>query len=144
MWVIVIIGIFLLFHYLPYQWLFRRNIFTSILIIPAVINWLYFFMNGMAANKTAVRSASTVDHVVTTGVYAKVRHPIYFANIILAWGIFLLFPTLAMLASAAWLTIVLLAWMKLEEKAMIERFGDGYRRYKAETPMFIPKFSRKG
>jgi protein-S-isoprenylcysteine O-methyltransferase Ste14 len=140
MWAIVIAGIAVLLRYLPDVAIFRRNVFTSLLLIPAALNWLYFFTSAFAVHRSAARSAAAIEHLVTTGAYAKVRHPIYSADILLAWGVFLFIPTLKVLASVAWLTMVLVIWMKLEEKALTEIFGDEYTRYKSRTPMIIPRY----
>lgn len=144
MWSIVILGIIIIFHYVPNQWVFRRNVLTNILLIPAAINWVYCLFGAAQVNKFIPGNAAAVTQIVTTGVYAKVRHPIYSADVILAWGIFLFWPTLRVLVSVIWLTIVLVTWMKLEEKALTERFGDDYRRYKEKTPMFIPNYFKRG
>ncbi|MCE5199033.1 MAG: isoprenylcysteine carboxylmethyltransferase family protein [Armatimonadota bacterium] len=140
MWSIIITGIFLFMWLLPHVWLFRRNIFTSLLLIPAALNWLYFFFGAVRVHRRAPQSAAAINHVVTTGVYAMVRHPIYSADILLAWGVFFFLPTLSILCSAAWLTVVMVAWMNLEEHALEEKFGDEYTCYKNRTPMFIPNY----
>ncbi len=140
MWLIVIIGIALAFRFVPHRVLFHRGVLSVIVLILTAINWFYFFIGASLVHREVVRSAAEITHLVTTGVYAKVRHPIYSADILLAWGIFLMFPRLDFLIAAVWLTIVLVIWMKLEEHALIARFGDEYIRYKAKTPMFIPHY----
>jgi protein-S-isoprenylcysteine O-methyltransferase Ste14 len=42
-------------------------------------------------------------------------------------------------------SIILGCWFTLvEEKLLIQQFGDEYRRYRARVPMFIPKLRRRG
>lgn len=142
MWVIVIIGIVLSFTLVPNREFFHRNPFTIGLFTVAVVNWIYLFFGAILINKTAPRSVAEVNQLVTTGIYAKVRHPIYSADIILAWGLFLIFPTLKVLLSVVWLTFVMIFWMKIEESGLTHKFGDEYTRYKAHTPMFIPRYFR--
>ena len=145
MWVIVAAGVALAMLHLPDRAVFPRNPYTGALLVPAVLNWLYFIVGGAKANRRAPRSAAAIQGVVTTGVYTKVRHPIYSADIFLALGVFLFLPTLKIAVSAAWLTIVLLCWMKLEEAALLHRFGEDYILYKARTPMLFPAlFRRRG
>lgn len=79
-------------------------------------------------------------HLVTTGPYAYIRHPLYLG--MFGWCISL--PLL----TANWiflvicsLTIVALLWrVPKEEQMMIEAFGDEYRAYMHHTGRFVPKF----
>ncbi len=77
--------------------------------------------------------------MVTSGVYSRVRHPIYFADIVLAWGAFIVFPTWKVPFSVLWLTAVLASWMRLEEAALEKKFGRQYKKYKSRVPMFLPR-----
>lgn len=143
MWAKVLAGFILAFLLVPDTALFQANIFTSALFLLAGANWLYFFAFALVENRYAARSAASVKSLVTTGVYTKVRHPIYSADIFFAWGIFLFSPTLRIFACAAWLTVVLLLWMRLEENALLKKFGAQYARYCAKTPMLIPNYFKK-
>lgn len=143
MWAIVAAGIVLAVRCLPARYVFVAPLYLNTVLIPAVLNWLYFFAGGVRTNRRAPRSAAAVDKLVTTGVYSKVRHPIYSADIFLAWGIFLCFPTLRVGVSVLWLTVVLLGWMRLEEAALLHRFGEDYYLYKARTPMLFPRYFRR-
>ena len=143
MWLIVILGVSVLFRFFPQTEIFPRNAITSLLVIPAGIYWLYFFIGALRVHKKAAVSAEKIDKIVTTGVYNIVRHPIYSADIVLAWGIFFFWPQLKILLSVFWLTAVLFFWMRLEEKALQEKFGAEYRNYKNKAPMAIPRFIKE-
>src|SRR3989338_1473704 len=108
MWLIVIIGIYVSFQLASNIRIFPRNIFTSLLIFPAGIYWLYFFVGALRVHRRAAVSAEKIDKIVTNGVYQIVRHPIYSADIILAWGIFFHWPYLKILLSVIFLTLVLI------------------------------------
>ena len=92
MWLIVIAGVIAAVHILPKHAFLRRNVTVYIVLAAAAVNWLYFMIVGGVTLKTPQRSAAGIAKVVTTGIYAKVRHPIYSADIILAWAIFLFLP----------------------------------------------------
>jgi protein-S-isoprenylcysteine O-methyltransferase Ste14 len=83
-----------------------------------------------------------IDQLVTEGVYAVVRHPMYLADIILAFSIFIWLPTYKILAVALWLSLVLMFWANLEERLLEEKFLDDYRKYKQNVSMFWPRFSK--
>ncbi len=78
-------------------------------------------------------------HLVTTGPYARVRHPLYTA--MLGWG------TALALVTANWVFVFLAvaviaglaARVPKEEQMMIEEFGDQYREYMKKTGRFFPK-----
>lgn len=139
MWLIVIVGILIVFWLVPARFVFPRNMLASFLIFPAMIYWLYFFIGAVKVHRRAPLSADKIDKLVTEGVYAKVRHPIYSADIILGWAIFFFYPDVRLLIGAHWLMFVLLFWMRREEKALIEKFGNEYLQYMRRVPKIFPK-----
>lgn len=139
MWLIVVVGFLLIFWLVPPRLVFARNMFTSVLIFPAILYWLYFFVGAIWVHRQAPLSADKIDELIVTGVYKKVRHPIYAADIILGWSIFFLYPDVRFLFGAHWMMFVLLFWMRLEEKALIEKFGNQYLEYMKRVPKIFPK-----
>jgi protein-S-isoprenylcysteine O-methyltransferase Ste14 len=74
-----------------------------------------------------------IDKIVTTGVYSKIRHPLYLSLIVMNLGIALAFGVLITFA-AALLTIihwVLTSWR--EEQALLQSFPNEYGRYKHDV-----------
>jgi len=116
------------------------NSVLRLAIVPALFFWIYFFAGAVKVHREAAESIAGITKIITTGAYAKVRHPIYSADIILSWGIFLYLPNLRILLCVFWLNAVLFFWMKLEEGLLIEKFGNDYREYMKRVPMFIPRF----
>jgi protein-S-isoprenylcysteine O-methyltransferase Ste14 len=86
-----------------------------------------------------IKKAET-DGLSKKGIHRIVRHPLYLGVIIIFWS----FPTLKMidLVGNYGLTIYLIIGAYLEERKLIEEYGKEYRKYKNETPMFMPKLSR--
>ncbi|HEX3700303.1 MAG TPA: isoprenylcysteine carboxylmethyltransferase family protein [Phenylobacterium sp.] len=82
-------------------------------------------------------------HVVDTGPYRLVRHPIYTGFIGAAWALALITPTPAKLAGAVVLTLQM-AWKARREEAFLrhELGPDAYDAYSARTPMLVP-FTRR-
>ena len=78
-------------------------------------------------------------HLVTTGPYARIRHPLYTA--MCGWV-----AALALL-TANWIFVVLavlsiagtLARVPKEEQMMLEAFGDQYKTYMLRTGRFFPR-----
>jgi protein-S-isoprenylcysteine O-methyltransferase Ste14 len=81
-------------------------------------------------------------HLVTSGPYAYIRHPLYVS--MFGWCIAL--PLL----TANWIFLVICAltcaallWrVPKEEQMMLEAFGDEYKAYMEHTGRFAPKFQR--
>jgi len=141
MWAIIFSGIFIFSIFLSEYQIFHKNAFTFLLAILALFYWIYFFFGAIFIHRKAPLGVEEIERLVKRGVYAKVRHPIYSADVILSWGIFMLFPYSKILISVLWLTAVQLYWMKLEEKALTEKFGEEeeYEKYKKQVPMMIPR-----
>jgi protein-S-isoprenylcysteine O-methyltransferase Ste14 len=76
--------------------------------------------------------------VIRKGVFNIVRHPIYLGSILLYLG--LVFLTLSIASIAVWLMIIAFYYFisRYEEKILLNEFGDDYRQYMREVPMFIP------
>jgi protein-S-isoprenylcysteine O-methyltransferase Ste14 len=81
-------------------------------------------------------SAQTASPLFTAGTYSIVRHPMYTAGLLILW----LFPilTAGTLAFDLGITLYILVGSELEERKLIEEYGDEYRRYKAKVPRLIP------
>lgn len=101
---------------------------------------LIFFVLGLSELKKEGSAAEGESLLLTTtlvdrGVYAVVRHPEYLGSLLLVVG--------SVLISQHWLTLglglPLLVWFFVyvlpeEEKGLIEKFGDHYKRYRQNVP----------
>jgi protein-S-isoprenylcysteine O-methyltransferase Ste14 len=76
--------------------------------------------------------------LVTTGVYAYIRHPLYSSLLLLAWGIFFKAPALPGGFLAVVATTFLIATANADEQECLQFFGDDYRDYIQKTKRFIP------
>ncbi|MCF7928879.1 MAG: DUF1295 domain-containing protein [Spirochaetales bacterium] len=87
------------------------------------------------------------------GLWKWSRHPNYFGEILLWWGVFIaVFPAfsgweLASVIGPVWITMLLLfvSGIPLLEKSADQKYGDDpeYQRYKKETSILIPVPGRK-
>ena len=74
--------------------------------------------------------------LLTTGMYAVVRHPIYLY--LLASVVVRPVLSLDLLVWFASLVVLLIVALPHEERKLIAVFGDDYRNYQLRTPAFIP------
>jgi protein-S-isoprenylcysteine O-methyltransferase Ste14 len=77
------------------------------------------------------------ERLVTSGPYARVRHPLYTTTIIVMW----LWPNMTLNLAAFF--AVSTAYFSLgslpEEDKLVDEFGDAYRHYQEVVPRLIPR-----
>src|SRR5580700_606512 len=72
--------------------------------------------------------------LVTTGLYSKIRNPIYFFGGVAFFGVFVAWGNLyALGAFAIFYLVMQLSRARKEAGVLEEAFGDEYRKYKAST-----------
>lgn len=77
--------------------------------------------------------------LLTDGMYARVRHPRYVSVFVGTVGWSLMANHGASYAVTAALIPLTLGLVHMEEKELVERFGDAYRAYQARVPALIPR-----
>ena len=89
---------------------------------------------------SAFIAGSKDERLVTTGPYARCRHPLYALSLLGGIGVGLAARSVVILA----LTVSLLTWLhvraiRAEERLLDARHGDEFRRYHAAVPLLIPR-----
>ncbi|MCG8318593.1 MAG: isoprenylcysteine carboxylmethyltransferase family protein [Cytophagales bacterium] len=80
-----------------------------------------------------------ISKLITSGIRAHIRHPIYAGTILIVAGFWVFRPSLTHLISVFCIFIYLYIGIMLEEKRLIREFGDEYIEYRKNVPMLIPK-----
>src|SRR3989344_2637624 len=143
MWLLVLMGAVVCYFFLPSGQLYSPGIAGWVNAVLCFAYWLPIVWKALPQHRQAIRSVSGIDHLLTDGVYALCRPPLYGAHIVFLWGIVLLIATPRALAIAVWCTIVLVLWARLEEWGLDQKFGQVYRDYRKTTPMMIPRMQKK-
>jgi hypothetical protein len=85
-----------------------------------------------------IRANHQDDRLVTTGIRARVRHPVYLAHLceLMAWSAGTRLVVCWLLTGFAIVTGAVM--IRMEDKELEKRFGDEYRKYRSEVPAVLP------
>ncbi len=116
---------------------------AGVLLVAAGLAFACWARYVLGRNWSGIVTVKKDHELIRTGPYRYVRHPIY-------TGLLLAFIGTA-LARDEWrgvLAVVIVyaaLWRKyrLEERWMVESFGDAYRRFRDEVPALIPNPFRR-
>jgi protein-S-isoprenylcysteine O-methyltransferase Ste14 len=111
-------------------------------IVPVIWGTLLLKQRGRPAEVRAgdpsLLAFEKTTQLVTSGIYAYIRHPLYSSLLLLAWGIFFKLPSLpgGILTLAA--TFFLFLTARADEAECRQYFGSAYQDYMRKTRRFIP------
>ncbi|MBI1275906.1 phospholipid methyltransferase [bacterium] len=110
----------------------------GLMIRGTVIGFAYIKRGGL--NKKVY-----AENLVTEGMFALCRNPLYVGNMLLYAGVFLMHGNLAvMLAGIGFFAFIYQCIIYAEEAYLLEKFGDAYRAYCKDVPRWWITFSRFG
>jgi protein-S-isoprenylcysteine O-methyltransferase len=95
---------------------------------------------AVLANHFTSRVTILGEHkLVRDGLYRYVRHPSYLGQILILVGLGALMGNVVAVLAAPLMTTVALLWrIRIEERAMAERFGAAYQEYRRATWRLLP------
>lgn len=113
--------------------------------IPILLGTYINFVarRDLAGYWTPFASTGKEQKLIKTGIYAKVRHPIYLSGLILSLGFTLIAGNLYGLLFFILSLVALVTRIKKEERELITRFGEEYKQYAKETPPINTKIEKK-
>jgi protein-S-isoprenylcysteine O-methyltransferase Ste14 len=115
-------------------------------VVRVPLGVIFFILSG-SLSKTGLsivfKEVRKEPGVIRKGVFGLVRHPIYLGEILLYLGFIAL--NLSLAAVSVWLLAVgfLHYFSRHEERLLLAKFGDQYRQYMRDVPMWIPRLRRK-
>ena len=115
------------------------KIIGGLVLIPSAVLFLRSYMDNPYLSGLVRIQEERNQRVITTGVYALVRHPMYLGAACLFAGAPLLMGSLAGIGSGV-LLIVLLALRSIGEEKMLTDELDGYDEYKKKVKYRIIPF----
>ena len=119
--------------------LFRIIFFSSIGLFVwscvAIGSFDFFGVGSILANMKG--SKTSVIPLIVRGPYRWVRHPLYLAMLLLIWSC----PGVSidrLLFNILW-TVWIVVATRLEERDLVDGFGEGYLDYQRKVPMLFPR-----
>jgi protein-S-isoprenylcysteine O-methyltransferase Ste14 len=120
------------------SWPFLGPLDPLPLTLPDIVRWagLVVAVAGLAlavGGLIQLKGFENIDHLVTHGLFSKLRHPMYtgFMLWILGWVIY--YGAAVSLAVGLVCIANILYWRWLEEQKLADQFGEDYRRYRTDT-----------
>ncbi|MBC6365526.1 isoprenylcysteine carboxylmethyltransferase family protein [Algoriphagus sp. AK58] len=146
---LLFMGILIQALFLPVQVLFTKNPIISyagymiatlgvVLITRSIKKISLPAFLGLLSERTTITESLQVS-----GIYARVRHPLYLGLLLIFFGYFLVAGTVGALVHLSCLVVYLPFGIYFEEKNLIERYRNNYQRYREEVPALFPAFFKK-
>lgn len=113
-----------------------------IISVPFDLLGVWLLINSVKGLSRRVSETHRPEKVITTGIYAVVRHPQHLGWLSTHVGFTFLLSALYSLFFTPLLVILLCLISKKEEEELTREFGKEYEEYKRKVPMFIPRFGK--
>ena len=124
----------------PWTWIPAAVLFCTGLILYRLSH--HHFSLTQLGGLPEILPDHSDQHLVTTGIRARVRHPVYLAHLceMLAWSVG---TGLAVCWALTTFSIITGAIMiNMEDRELEKRFGEEYRNYRSAVPALLPKIKR--
>ena len=128
--------------YISAPWSFAANFVQLIGLIGLGISLFQTDFWDFVGIRQAIRylrgekEINLPPHLVTNGMYAFVRHPLYFFSLLIIW--FTPTMTIQTVIFNIFVTMYLWAGSRVEERRLAEFFGPTYGTYRKNVPGLIP------
>ena len=131
------------------------NLIAYVIGFILILYGLYWYLGaGIAQHKLGVKTSRNYkslsffsylfqlnppDKLITSGLYAKSRNPMFFGYTVILIGIGMLLRSISMLIVFIPAFVIFeLIWIKIEERNIRKEFGNKYLSYQKNTAFFIP------
>jgi protein-S-isoprenylcysteine O-methyltransferase Ste14 len=97
------------------------------------------FSLNQVIGRTELESDRHEQRLVTTGLHARMRHPLYFGHLCTMLGWLALAQTRAVLALLIWAIATGALMIRAEDAELERRFGEPFREYRKRVPAVLPR-----
>ncbi len=147
-WAIMLIGGGALGIWLDLRWfhtLFVNPVFHLVTLVVGVLLLRLVMRASRHTGRLLARMGREGDiprmetnKLVTKGVYACMRHPMHFGLLFFPWSVALILgsPSFILFTAPLEMLFIVVMIKMVEEPEAIRKFGDAYREYQKQVPMF--------
>jgi len=145
----IIVSLFYIFlpDYIDFLKISYHDVFRwlgVLIVLPATFLLVWSFKT---LGKYYVPSLKILKNhkLIKDGPYKWIRHPIYLSELLGGFGLALLAQNVILIVIAiVSLYVILFLRMPIEEKMLINTFGNKYKEYMKSTERLFPKIMKKG
>ena len=150
-WVFFLVGGSILGIWLDLQW-FRALFLNPFWHLFTLIGGIFLLRFVLRVSRNTGRFLARLgrdgdiprmetNKIVTEGMYGCMRHPMHFGLLFFPWSIALLIgsPSFILIIAPLEMLLIILLVKVVEEPEAIRKFGDAYREYMKQVPMFSLK-----
>jgi protein-S-isoprenylcysteine O-methyltransferase Ste14 len=101
--------------------------------------WMIWALHHIGENLTVSIDTKEEHALITSGPYRWVRHPLYTGGMVESVGVCLVMANWFVAISAGLFWSLLAMRTPMEERNLVETFGDEYRQYMERVGRFVPK-----
>jgi protein-S-isoprenylcysteine O-methyltransferase Ste14 len=116
---------------------------TGVSVMAIACGLLVWTFRCLGTNLTDTVVTRQKHTLVLHGPYRWVRHPLYGSAALLTVAMSLIAANWFFITTGAVLLCLLIIRTRTEEKQLVARFGDNYRRYMERTGRFLPGIGAK-
>lgn len=114
------------------------SILSGLAVIFIGYGIAYFANREIRENWSATIDKTQEQELVTSGIYARIRHPLYLSGILILVGSNIYFTSSWAWVSVLLISIVISIRIPLEEKRLVDRFGKEYNAYQMRSKRILP------
>lgn len=106
--------------------------------LPHTVKWIGFgiFLAGLGLSVGALiqlKGVENINHLVTTGFFSKIRHPMYTGFVLWIFGWATYHGSVVSLLAGLIAVVNIQYWMMSEEKELASNYGESYLEYRKKT-----------
>ena len=146
--ILTLVAAFLSMNFWNWLYFIRDpTVIQPLLFIPGIL----FIIAGMivASMASKVISVSTVadmrtdrkPELITGGLYARIRHPLYLATILIFGAMGLIYPFPIVIVFVLCMIAYTMIGAFFEERKLVLQYGEEYLNYKKHAGFILPKIS---
>ena len=122
-----------------YYWIENADLNKLVWVLPFIIMAIgrgLSFFSVLRIRKNNKQSGNSFD-LKETSIYNKSRNPIQLGMYLFAFGLILLYPTPIFICGIIFYIIYMDYKIRIEEKFLLEKFGDAYSKYTRDTKRYF-------